>query len=190
MGASQTTGNLSQDRQSIHHGKVEDAALAKIAGPKFFPPIHRRFDSNKTELEEKLPENLKAYSNSIEILSNFWYQEIETLDDVAYKDTAILFYANSFKRIPRLRKLIKKDMELQAKQYFGMFRWLITNLRLADPQKLISRIRMLGASHKKMNIKPEWYPLMLEALHETLADRVQEQYTPRIRFCMEQLYTV
>eukprot|EP00484_Ammonia_sp_Unknown_P020854 CAMPEP_0197029000 /NCGR_PEP_ID=MMETSP1384-20130603/8548_1 /TAXON_ID=29189 /ORGANISM="Ammonia sp." /LENGTH=452 /DNA_ID=CAMNT_0042458091 /DNA_START=56 /DNA_END=1414 /DNA_ORIENTATION=+ len=158
----------------------------------WIPMLVHAKSSHSELLEEKLPGDLKEYSNSIEILSKFWYSEIESLDEIAYQDTAVLFYANASKRLPALRNLIKKDVELhsQAKQYFGMFRWLITNLRMADPQQLITQIRMLGELHKKLNVLPEWYPLMLQALHETLTDRVKEKYTPRARFCMEQLYTV
>jgi len=54
----------------------------------------------------------------------------------------------------------------------------------------MKRIKLLGELHTKLNIQPEWYEVVLQALHETLADRVKDKYTARIRFCMEQLYTV
>eukprot|EP01084_Bolivina_argentea_P310553 537414_1 len=107
-----------------------------------------------------------------------------------YRETAILFYMNVFDKIPNSKTLFKKNIELQAQQFFGMFRWLITNLKQADATRLIKRIKILGNMHKKMDVSDKWYELFLQAFHNTMVDATHDRYTPRVRFCMEQLYTV
>mmetsp|Transcript_22051 Transcript_22051/g.35386 ORF Transcript_22051/g.35386 Transcript_22051/m.35386 type:complete len:391 (-) Transcript_22051:185-1357(-) len=176
--------------QSFLESPKETDSLKRSHSNSHSRPIFNDFDTSTSELKQNLPDDLKVYCNCIEMLYRFWCTEIEGLSQADYKEAAVLFYVNVFKRIPEARHLFTKNIELQAKQLFGMFRWIITNLRTPDPQRLVGRIRMLGAVHAKYAIKPEWYGVFLEALHETMDETVKEKYTSRTRFCMEQLYTV
>eukprot|EP00484_Ammonia_sp_Unknown_P027508 CAMPEP_0197032240 /NCGR_PEP_ID=MMETSP1384-20130603/10964_1 /TAXON_ID=29189 /ORGANISM="Ammonia sp." /LENGTH=473 /DNA_ID=CAMNT_0042461871 /DNA_START=36 /DNA_END=1457 /DNA_ORIENTATION=- len=174
---------------------VATHARARQSLPPQSPPVHGRFtsrdfDKSNLELKQNLPDDLKVYCNSIEIVYRFWYLEIESMDEAKYTETAVLFYQNVFKLLPDVGPLFTKGIEFHAKQFFGMFRWLITNFKEPDPHRLIQKINILGKTHRKMGIKEEWYDAMLQALHDTLTATVHDKYTSRIRFCWEQLYTV
>eukprot|EP01084_Bolivina_argentea_P310552 537413_1 len=119
------------------------------------------FDNSTMNLKENLPKDLKKYCNSVEILYRFWRDEIDSMSQDTYRETAILFYMNVFDKIPNSKTLFKKNIELQAQQFFGMFRWLITNLKQADATRLIKRIKILGNMHKKMHVNDQWYELFL-----------------------------
>jgi len=185
-------GNHASDAMGNKHTKTRSS----IHSAKFYlpptptSPTSVSYDSSCADLKENLPDEMKAYTNSIQTVYYFWCSEIETLDEGEYKEAAVLFYMHVFKAIPKARPLFTKSIELQAKQFFGMFRWLITNLSQPDSQRLVSKIKILGSLHQKMNIQPEWYTLFLHAFHETMHETVMEKYTSRVRFCMEQLYTM
>eukprot|EP00484_Ammonia_sp_Unknown_P001442 CAMPEP_0197021480 /NCGR_PEP_ID=MMETSP1384-20130603/2366_1 /TAXON_ID=29189 /ORGANISM="Ammonia sp." /LENGTH=326 /DNA_ID=CAMNT_0042449315 /DNA_START=217 /DNA_END=1197 /DNA_ORIENTATION=+ len=129
-------------------------------------------------------------ATSKEKLYHFWYSEIETLSADNFNKAAMLFYINVFELIPEISPKFSKSIELQAKQYFGMIRWLIANLKQPDNHRVKSRIRILGVLHQKLNVKEDWFTAFLQAFHEAMHDTVGERYTPQIQFCMEQLYTV
>lgn len=184
-----------QRRPSVHSGKlyipsIPESTRSTPNKSHHFQYTSEDFAKSASDLKENLPEDLKIYCNSIEVMYRFWCKEIETLNELQHKEACVLFYVNVFKLIPDARPLFTKNIELQAKQFFGMFRWLITNLKQPDAQRLIKRIKILGKMHKKMNIKLEWYRLLLQAFHETISEITDDKYTPRTRFCMEQLYTV
>eukprot|EP01084_Bolivina_argentea_P310554 537421_1 len=174
---------------SVVGTKLHKRKLSAIhSGHTYIPS--QAFDESVSDVQKHLPQSLKKYSNSVEVLYRFWRSEIDTMTEDTYKETAVLFYMNVFDKIPDSKKLFKKNIELQAKQFFGMFRWLITNLKNADATRLIKRIKTLGNIHKQMNVKNKWYGLLLQAFHDTMTEATKGNYTPRIRFCMEQLYTV
>jgi len=122
------------------------------------------------------------------ILYCFWRSEIETMNASQYQDTAVLFYTNVFQLLPEIPTLFSKPIELQAKQFFGMFRWLITNLKGTDNQRWKRQIALLGTLHRQYNIKPEWYTVYLQAFNQTMKSTVGDKYTPRIQFNLEQLH--
>eukprot|EP01084_Bolivina_argentea_P056096 102704_1 len=190
-------------RPSVHSGDLYMAEFGRnsLSKTKTFSPKTQSksnhtatydydFNRSASDLKENLPENLKVYSSSIETIYRFWMYEIETLNEMDSKEASVLLYMNVFRLIPKARMLFTKNIELQSRQFFGMFRWLITNLAQPNAERLIKRLKLLGNAHEKLNIKEEWYGLFLQAFHETMIETSEGAYTPRIRFSMEQLYTV
>mmetsp|Transcript_66048 Transcript_66048/g.105109 ORF Transcript_66048/g.105109 Transcript_66048/m.105109 type:complete len:424 (-) Transcript_66048:201-1472(-) len=201
-GSNRRRASKHKRRPSKHSGKLYSAKLSPFSGSRRsrISIVDRAAPLPMTtpdctyqtseELKFHLPKDLQPYSSAIDIVYRFWRKEVEILNEKEYTALAVSLYTNIFKLFPPARNLFKKDIELQAKHFFGKFRWIILNLREPDTKRLMKSIKKLGKYHRGIGIKDEWYPVPLQALHQTLYDAVQDRYTSRIRFCFEQLYTV
>ena len=51
---------------------------------------------------------------------------------------------------------------------------------LGRPEHLMMGLRSLGKSHIQYGVKPEYYPVVIQALLETIEEELGDLFTPRI----------
>mmetsp|Transcript_68512 Transcript_68512/g.108809 ORF Transcript_68512/g.108809 Transcript_68512/m.108809 type:complete len:328 (-) Transcript_68512:147-1130(-) len=161
--------------------------------PTQLPSVSTRYRRSRSHSPEKvnlsIPEDLKAYSASVEVVCHFWSAEVETLSEEEYTQIAVLLFDNVLKLVPAALTLLGGNIELSAQKFFRMFQWLMDCFQRPDVEQTMDKITVLGTMHTTLGIKPEYYALCLQAFHETMHERIQRKYTSRVRLCMEQLYT-
>jgi hemoglobin-like flavoprotein len=84
------------------------------------------------------------------------------------------FYDNLFEIAPDTRKLFPDDVSKQSEKLAYTITFLVSNLERIEEIK--ESIEDLGRIHNKLNIKPEYYGFVVQALLKTMKDTLQEQY--------------
>src|SRR4051812_2767368 len=78
-----------------------------------------------------------------------------------------LSFARLFEKSPEMRPLFPADITQLKHRFMRMLHWLVAHLH--EPQKLRIALVDLGARHQDYSIKPQHYPLMSEAIVESMA---------------------
>ncbi|GJM34348.1 MAG: hypothetical protein DHS20C18_33490 [Saprospiraceae bacterium] len=92
---------------------------------------------------------------------------------------AALFYEKVFQKAPFIRNLFKNNMPDQGRLLTHMLGGIVYSL--ARPEHLILGLKKLGQSHHRYGVKDEYYPIVKEAMLETLPEVLGEFYTPQIK---------
>lgn len=94
------------------------------------------------------------------------------------------FYEKVFARSPEARALFKKDMVAQGRLLTHMLGGIVYSL--SRPEFLEMGLASLGKSHEKYGVKPEHYPVVQEALLQTIKEELGGLYTERLGEAWEQ----
>ncbi len=90
-----------------------------------------------------------------------------------------IFYDTVFEKAPQVRKLFKSNnMQAQGRLLTHMLSGIVYSL--ARPEHLAMGLRRLGQNHHRYGVKNEYYPLVKEAMLETLPKVLGEFYTIRV----------
>ena len=98
---------------------------------------------------------------------------MENSDEFAEK-----FYARVFELAPSVKSLFKSNMMMQGRMLMHMLVGIVYSL--SRPEHLILGLKSLGKSHVKYGVKPEHYPVVKQALLETIEKELGEHCTPRV----------
>lgn len=85
------------------------------------------------------------------------------------------FYNLVFLRAPNLRSLFPEDMFAQGRKLYELLN--LTMGMLASPPQLVPSLQALGKGHAAKGVLPEHYPIIVEALVDTLGDHLGEGWT-------------
>ena len=89
------------------------------------------------------------------------------------------FYQKLFEDAPQLKPLFQNtSIEAQSEKLLDSLILLVENLR--QPQVLESVLIPLGKNHVKYGVHNEHYPIIGQCLMESLADFLQEDWTPEV----------
>lgn len=97
--------------------------------------------------------------------------EVQATLDVILKDEerfASIFYEKVFKKAPEVRDLFQKNMLDQGRMLTHMLGGIIYSL--SRPDYLIMGLRSLGRQHKSYGVESTHYPVIKEALLETIQE--------------------
>ncbi|MCU0498799.1 MAG: globin domain-containing protein [Anaerolineae bacterium] len=103
------------------------------------------------------------------------------LDEVGAK-----FYDHLFTLDPSLRALFRTDIHQQGMKLMQTIGFAVSNLHM--PEVLTPVLKALGQRHTTYGVKPEYYPIVGQALLATLAQVMGEDFTPELREAWAQLY--
>lgn len=94
------------------------------------------------------------------------------------------FYQKLFDDAPQLKPLFQNTtIEAQSEKLLDSLILLVENLR--QPQVLESVLIPLGKNHVKYGVHNEHYPIIGQCLMESLADFLQEEWTPEVEKAWE-----
>lgn len=85
------------------------------------------------------------------------------------------FYARLFQMQPDLRPMFPEDMFHQSDKLWETIVWVVESLE--DFDAMSARLARLGARHSRIGVTREHYPVVVDALLQTLAEQVGEAWT-------------
>ena len=88
------------------------------------------------------------------------------------------FYGKVFSKAPECRGLFKKDMKSQGRLLTHMLGGIVHSM--SRPEHLKLGLKSLGESHSRYGVLKEHYPVVLEALTETIQEELGDLYTDRV----------
>lgn len=94
-----------------------------------------------------------------------------------------LFYQKVFEKAPFVRKLFKKSMRDQGRLLTHMLGGIVYSL--ARPEHLLMGLKKLGQNHVRYGVQPEFYPVVKEAMLETIPEVLGDFYRPAINEAWE-----
>lgn len=94
------------------------------------------------------------------------------------EELAERFYGLMFRTHPEVRALFPEDMASQRKKIVASLVLVVQSLR--HPEKLREPLLELGRRHIAYQVKPEHYPVVRDALIETLSDMAGEQWSEQL----------
>jgi hemoglobin-like flavoprotein len=92
---------------------------------------------------------------------------------------AAIFYARLFELAPEVRALFKGDMVEQGRKLMAMLRTVVS--LLDKPDVLVPAAQRLAERHVEYGAKPAHYAVVGEALIDTLAKGLGNDFTPETR---------
>jgi hemoglobin-like flavoprotein len=93
-------------------------------------------------------------------------------------DAMMKFYDRLFIAAPETRKLFPEDLSKQSEKLAYTIGFVVTNIDRLDSIK--QSIEDLGRVHNKLNIKAEYYDIVITALIETIQDVMGQDFMPEI----------
>lgn len=89
-----------------------------------------------------------------------------------------IFYTKVFEKAPAVRHLFSGNLRDQGRLLTHMLGGIVYSL--ARPEHLVMGLKKLGKSHQGYGVRHEFYPIVKEAMLETIPEVLDEYYTPRI----------
>lgn len=106
------------------------------------------------------------------------------VDDVDV--TAQTFYDNLFALDPSLKSMFREDSRVQGRKLMQMFLMLVNGLN--QPESLVPVLSDMGKRHAGYGVRPEHFPVVGEALLQTLAQALGDDFTPDIAAAWQTTY--
>ncbi len=103
------------------------------------------------------------------------FEKVAPIADVA----ATIFYNRLFALDPALRPLFPEDLVEQRRKLMATLGVAVLNLKQWD--RIQSQVRELGKRHVAYGVKPKDYGTVGQALIETLAIGLKDDFTPPVR---------
>lgn len=91
---------------------------------------------------------------------------------------AQIFYKKVFDKAPFVKALFKNNMQDQGRLLTHMLGGIV--YALSRPEHLIMGLKKLGSNHQRYGVKKNYYPVVKEALMETIPEVLGEHYKPKI----------
>ncbi|MEM7745209.1 MAG: globin domain-containing protein [Pseudomonadota bacterium] len=117
----------------------------------------------------------------IRTLRQSYAQILPELDRVADE-----FYADLFRRDPRIKSLFREDISAQGMKFMTVVGVIIDNLD--DPERLDIEVGKLADGHAALGIRPEWYHTMQEALLDTFRYALGNRFTDEIHLAWRKIF--
>ena len=103
------------------------------------------------------------------------------------EEFAAAFYDKLFAMYPESKAFfVDTDMKEQQKKLFSSLVLIVNNLR--KPDVLGPVLKQLGERHKELHVKDEHYPMVGDALLETLSDFLGSKWTPKLKKAWSDAY--
>jgi hemoglobin-like flavoprotein len=102
------------------------------------------------------------------------------------EDFAEFFYACLFDLSPDMRALFKGDIDSQARRFMEMVAVAVNGMTME--QTISPALEMLGTSHRNIEIETSHYAPFGQALVWSLAQTLENDFTPETRRAWEDWY--
>ena len=139
-------------------------------------------------LGKSFVKKMKGIENAVKLyaLNGFSHTdinlELQSSLDLIMADTESFsgrFYDKVFAAAPSIRALFKNDMAMQGRMLTHMLIGIVYSL--SRPEHLVLGLKTLGKSHQKYGVRPEHYPIVKEALLETIEEQMGENSSDKVR---------
>ena len=97
------------------------------------------------------------------------------------------FYGDLFNRIPEARTLFRDDLTDQGMRFMSAIHVIVDHLDDLPAMQL--EIDKLASGHADMNIKPDWYRQMQEALIDTFAYALGAEFSNEAELAWRSAFT-
>jgi hemoglobin-like flavoprotein len=104
------------------------------------------------------------------------------------REVAALFYRHLLALDPSLQPMFGGDMTVQGERLMSMIGAALT--LLDRPAQLLPVLRSLGARHSGYGVKDAHYPVVAQALLQTLEDGLADAFTDDVRAAWTTVYGV
>jgi nitric oxide dioxygenase len=104
------------------------------------------------------------------------------------EQAAAIFYDRLFELAPQVRGLFKGSMLEQGRKLMAMLRTI--TLKLDDLDTLVPAAQGLARRHVAYGAKPEHYAVVGQALLDTLAKGLGDDFTPAVREAWSTAYAL
>lgn len=101
---------------------------------------------------------------------------------------AELFYARLFELDPSVKVLFKTDLKEQGKRLMSMIATAVAGLN--DVEALVPAVQDMGRRHIKYGVTREQYGTVGQALLDTLAKGLGDDFTPEVKNAWTVIYGV
>lgn len=91
---------------------------------------------------------------------------------------AAIFYEKIFKKAPFVRQLFKNNMSAQGRLLTHMLGGIVYSL--SRPEHLVMGLKKLGKNHERYGVQPEYYPIVKEAMLETIPEVLKDFTSARV----------
>jgi len=96
------------------------------------------------------------------------------------------FYEAFFRRAPELKEMFREDISNQGMTFMRTLRTILDNIDAPDVLK--PRYAELGTGHKALGVHRDHFPIMEEALIETIAGAMGEEWTDELEAAWRAAY--
>lgn len=112
------------------------------------------------------------------------FAQLEPIADTA----AALFYQRLFELNPALRSLFKGEMRAQGAKLMATLALVVNGLD--RPESIIPAVQILGRRHVNYGVQPSHYQTVGQALLDTLALALGDQFTTPVANAWQAAYTL
>lgn len=139
------------------------------------------------KLNEKILSNLRGKKEQLTLYGVEAFQkpdmnlEVQASLSILLKNEerfATSFYNRVFEKAPQVRAMFKNNMSIQGRLLTHMLGGIVYSL--SRPGHLKLGLRSLGKNHAKYGVVPAHYPVVKEAMLETIEAELGEEYTENI----------
>ena len=99
---------------------------------------------------------------------------------------ADIFYDRVFELAPSVRQMFPDDLRDQKKKLMQMLGTAVTNLHQVD--RIAAAIQDMGRRHVGYGVEPAHYDIIGQALLDTLARGLGDDFTPEVRQAWAETY--
>ena len=112
------------------------------------------------------------------------FTQIEPIADKA----AALFYQRLFELNPALHSLFRGDMQAQGNKLMTTLALVVKGLD--RPESIVPAVQLLGRRHANYGVQPAHYQTVGQALLDTLAAALGDQFTTPVASAWQAAYTL
>lgn len=167
----------------------------KTAGVKIMvsDDIYRQTESNLLELGRRFEPQLRGKEEPIVLHELLGFRQMDLQLELQASLHTLLkdedrfsaaFYARVFERAPELRQLFRSNMRDQGRLLTHMLSGIVYSL--SRPEHLSMGLKKLGQNHHRYGVKDHDYPVIKNAMLDTIAEILGETYPTRAKEAWEQ----
>jgi len=136
---------------------------------------------------EKIESNLRGKKNKMKLYGIIGFNkpdmnlEVQSSLSLLLKNEeefAALFYEKVFEKAPQVRGMFKNNLQIQGRLLTHMLGGIVYSL--SRPGHLKLGLKSLGKNHAKYGVLPEHYPVVKEAMLETIREQLGPAYNENI----------
>jgi len=121
--------------------------------------------------------------HKIELIKKSWAYVITNVSEAGN-----LFYGKLFEKAPEIRTLFKGDIKEQAKKLVAMVSLIVSKADKLDD--LQEQIKYLAIRHENYQAQPKYYPIVGDALIETLQEGLGNKWTVEHKTAWIEIYSI
>ncbi len=167
--------------------RIQDLTKETESGILISKSVYKNLPDGHLKINQVINRNLKGKEESFELYEIEGFSEpdihleLQSSLDYILQNAEVFsqkFYEKVFQAAPQVRSLFKNNMKAQGRLVMHMIAGIVYTL--SRPEHLKMGLASLGKSHEKYGVRPEYYPVVLECLLETIKEEMGVHYTEKV----------